>query len=205
MNTKEPDRSGREQIVDRRLHVGAHMSRKLPRGRDHLVIGHAGEMPLQRFAGEFELLGSGDVRHIVRDGQRAVVADGRSLAGQPDLVLAGKVAAQFAGIASGIVAGLGRHQQRVSGCLDALLGGLKQHLGDRARIGPAHGLPSPLDRRHHRIGVVRRLAKDRADKADNEILRRLVVVVNDELEVIGLSGKGAHGRSTPEKLLSVRD
>jgi hypothetical protein len=41
VNAEEPDRRGREQPVNRRLHIGAHMTGELARGRDQLVLGAA--------------------------------------------------------------------------------------------------------------------------------------------------------------------
>jgi hypothetical protein len=77
----------------------------------------------------------------------------------------------------------------MSGRLDAIARRLKQHLGDRARIGSANRLAQPLDRRGKGDGVLRRQAEDRASQIGDEITGRIFVIMKDKLQVgrLGLS------------------
>ena len=69
VDAEEPDRCVREQLVERGLHVGAHVPGKLPRGRNQFVLRDAGEMPFQRLAGVFERLLAHDVTDTAGDRQ----------------------------------------------------------------------------------------------------------------------------------------
>jgi hypothetical protein len=93
VDAEEADRRFREQSVDRGLHVGSHVSGKLPRGCGQLVRCDAGEMPIQSFVGVGELLYLEDAGRIAGDGQHAVVADECRFVGEIDLVLCDEDAA----------------------------------------------------------------------------------------------------------------
>jgi hypothetical protein len=82
----------------------------------------------------------------------------------------------------------------MSGSLDALSRRLKQHLGDRARIGSANRLSPPLDRRGQCGGDGSRQAEDRPSQIGHEIVWRLFVIMKDKLEIGGFRLNVAHGK-----------
>src|SRR5690348_5698137 len=45
MDAEEADGRHREKLVDRQLHIGAHVTGKLPRRGDDLFLGQSGKMP----------------------------------------------------------------------------------------------------------------------------------------------------------------
>jgi hypothetical protein len=79
VDTEKPQRRCREQPVDAGLNIGAHVTRKLPRGRDQPIHWNAGKMRGQRLVGVVELLVAGDFRKRARDPLYAVVANKRDL------------------------------------------------------------------------------------------------------------------------------
>ena len=79
---------------------------------------------------------------------------------------------------------------------DALAPGAKQSAGDVARIDSATCLPAKTDGlgQSHRFGD-RRLEHD-MKQLDDELLRRVVVVMGDDLDVGGVRLIIGRGRST---------
>ena len=195
MDAEKPRRRCRKQPVDRTLNVRAHMTGELPRGRDQLIVRNAGEMPGERVAGAFELLGGRDFGEGSRDLVQAVIADQRHRPFKGIPVLAGKRAAELAMLVGQLAVlrnRLAGDQERMSGSPDASPGRRKQLVGTLARIGPAQRLAIFFDFFQQSGGVGCRLLEYRMQQVDDEFLRRFIVVVKDYLKETGLGLNIAH-------------
>ena len=152
LNAEEPDALDGEQLVHRRLNVGAHMPGKLPRRCDQPIPSDTGEMPFNGGTGKVEPLCFRDGAEFLCSCQHAVVADQRRLADQSERVL-GKLAAQLAAIIADVFAGLGRHRQLMARRPDSLLCSLQERLSDSARIRAANRFAPLFDCDHHLNGI----------------------------------------------------
>ena len=199
LNAEEPDALNGEQFVHHSLHVSTHVAGKLSRSRDQPIERNAGEMPFNGRAGKVEPLCFGDGAEIPGGCQHTVVADQRRLADHTERVL-GKIAAQLATVVAHVIAGLGRHHQLMARCPNSFLCSLQERFGDGARIGAANRFASLLDCEHHLGGIGQRLTEYRAEQADHKILRRVLVIMKNELNVTSLN---AVHRKTPENELKA--
>ena len=148
----------------------------------------AGEMPIQRLAGIFELFLASDFGHVVRDFVHAVVADKRHRAFQRKPVPAGKLAAQLAAAIKNFIVPRNRlacDPERMPCGTDTSSGSFQQFAGDVAWIGPATSLSAVVDGfgKSDRVGQL--LLEYRVQKLDDELHRCFIVVVKDYLEVAG--------------------
>src|SRR5437868_1863483 len=197
VDAKKPQRRRREQPVDRNLNVGAHMARKLPRGRDQLIPRNIREMPAQGFVGIIELLLADNVGQTARDFEHAVIANRGRRAFERKQVIAVKPAAQFAAaieyfsVAGNPSAG---DPERMTRGTDALSGSLEQAGGDLARIVSATCLSVFADclGKSHRVDEL--LVEHRMQQFNDKLQRRFIVVMKDDLEVTGLGVNIMHDR-----------
>src|SRR5262249_46338109 len=139
-----------------------------------------------------------DVGKIFRAPQDAALADERRLAGEGELIGLGGDTTEGAPPCRSAAVSRDRlcgDQQRVTKLADVLLCGFKSLAGNSSRIRAANHLTVLMCLRSQLHGFCSRLAEDRAQKLGDEIRRGLIVVVNNELEVLGLASKIGHGEN----------
>ena len=185
-NAKKPDRLRREEVVERSLQIRAHMRWELSRGRDQLVVIDRLKMSLDYLEGKSELLlMRPESRRIEGNFINALFAEHSRLAAELHLDFADGSFAPMAEIARRRNS-LRRNPQGKLGLLDAVLRFFQDCFAEGELVGPEGHPALPLDHSGDgdRIGL--RLLERGADQADDEAARRVVVVMDDQSNAVGL-------------------
>ena len=175
------------------------MAGKHPRRCHELVPWRAREMPIEGHAGVSEHF----VRFLGRthDGEHAGTAEtGRSafrrnLAAEQDLCLGRRRAAEITRAFRPVRAcGVARNLQPMSGGGDTLPRGLKQRVGHGRRIGAAGSFALRIDQRGEGDCIPFRYAEHRPQHLCYELHGRLIVIMENEPDRLGVGENVVHER-----------